>query len=137
MANPYLETRNENPTPAWLATTLVERSPSEQIHVVDLPWRLSSWAWPIPEQTKFWSTPNGDVLAWACLQTPFWSLDFAVPPDAPPEITTAVLTWANDRAQALVSTHLGRPLWFAFAFADQPEVIGALQANGFQPQTTA
>lgn len=115
----------------------VECSPREQVHVVDLPWRLSSWAWPVPEQRKFWSTADGQVHAWACLQTPFWSLDYAIHPDAPPSLTTEVLGWVNDRAQAVVSTPLGRPMWFTFAFADQTDVIVALEAAGFEPQTTA
>jgi ribosomal protein S18 acetylase RimI-like enzyme len=137
MTPPNLGRPTDDWTGSLLAKKLVEHSPNRQVHVVDLPWRLSSWAWPIAGQTKFWSTSNGDLHAWACLQTPFWSLDYATHPDAPPALTRELLSWADERAQALVSTPLGRPMWFTFAFADQTDVIQALEAAGFEPQTTA
>ncbi len=137
MTHPFLERRTDDRMGRSQAKSLVEYSPHEHVHVIDLPWRLSSWAWPIPGQTKFWSTPNGDVQAWACLQTPFWSIDYAIHPDAPATLATEVVSWVNERAQAIVSTPQGRPMWFTFAFADQTDVIQALEAAGFEPQTTA
>jgi mycothiol synthase len=111
-------------------------NPSGHVHVVDLPYRLSSWGWS-PAQTMSWSTADGELHAWACLQTPFWSLDFAVHPDAPPALTGEVLAWADARADAVSSTAYGRPMWFAFAFSDQHGVIAALEAAGFEVQTDA
>jgi ribosomal protein S18 acetylase RimI-like enzyme len=137
MTRPSLERRADDRAADVLATTLVKCSPHEHVHVVDLPWRLGSWAWPVPGQRKFWSTADGQVQAWACLQTPFWSLDYAIHPDAPPGLLTEVVSWADDRARAVMSTPLGRPTWLAFAFADQTDAILALEAAGFEPQTTA
>jgi GNAT superfamily N-acetyltransferase len=130
----YLEHDLDPPIANEWAQRLVQGAPREHVHVVDRPWRLSSWAWSIPGQTRFWSTHDGEVRAWACLQTPFWSLDIGVHPDAEKSLLTDVLRWANDRAQALVSTDLGRTMWFAHAFSDQARAIAALEAAGFEPQ---
>jgi ribosomal protein S18 acetylase RimI-like enzyme len=91
----------------------------------------------MPEQTRFWSTPDGEVRAWGCLQTPFWSLDIGVHPDAQESLFADVLHWASDRAQALVSTAQGRTVWFAYAFSDQANTIDVLEAAGFQSQAEA
>ena len=113
---------------------LVQESPRVHVHVVDLPYRLSSWAWSAPAQTRQWVTPEGDLHAWACLQTPFWSLDLAVHPDAPPALTGEILSWADARAHEVLSTEYGRPMWFAFAFSDQDELIAAFEAAGYESQ---
>jgi len=42
-----------------------------------------------------------------------------------------------DRAQAGVSSALGRPMWFAYAFSDQSGVIDVLEAAGFESQAAA
>ncbi len=52
---------------------LVEAAAAQQLDVVDLPYRFSSWAFDSPEQISLWFTSAGQLHAWACLQTPFWS----------------------------------------------------------------
>lgn len=113
---------------------LVQGHPRDHIHVLDLPYRLSSWAASSPAQTRLWSTPDGELHAWGCLQTPFWSLDFAIHHAAPPTLVVEVLAWADTQAKAVLSTEYGRPMWFAFAFSDQRAVIAALEAAGFESQ---
>jgi mycothiol synthase len=115
---------------------LVQQRPRAHVHVVDLPYRLSSWAWTSPAQTRLWMTPAGELHAWACLQTPFWSLDLAIHPEAPPTLTADVLAWADARAEETMSTRYGRPMWFAFAFSDQHRLIDALETAGFTSHAT-
>jgi ribosomal protein S18 acetylase RimI-like enzyme len=130
----YHQLQVEGCTAQQQVLRLVQAAPRDHVHVVDLPYRLSSWAWSSPPQTRLWVTPDGELHAWACLQTPFWSLDFAVQPDAPPTLTGEVLSWADTQAHAVLSTGYGRPMWFAFAFSDQPQLIAALEAAGFESQ---
>ena len=75
---------------------------------------------------------GGELHAWACLQTPFWSVDLAVHHDATPTLTGDVLAWADAQAQSVLSTEYGRPMWFAFAFSDQHQIIAALEAAGYE-----
>ncbi len=89
------------------------------------------------DQTRFWTAPAGELEAWACLQTPFWSVDFAVHPDASTSVAADVLAWVDERARAVAGTHLGRPMWFAFAFADDRLAIDALERAGFESRATA
>lgn len=65
-----------------LMRALVEAAPEKHLHVIDLPYRFSSWALDEPEQASLWRTPSGGLHAWAWLQTPFWALDFAQHPGA-------------------------------------------------------
>jgi len=45
------------------------------IHVTDLPYRLSSWALDDPLNVALWEDERNRLLAWAVMQTPFWSVD--------------------------------------------------------------
>lgn len=91
---------------------LVRDHPANHVHVVDLPYRLCSWALNNPDTTGLWEDENGRLLAWAVLQTPFWTLDYGIGPDAPPDALAALLAWADGRARALVGSHFGHPAWF-------------------------
>jgi hypothetical protein len=53
---------------------------TENIHVVDLPYRFSSWAFDTPDNIKLWDNAQGQLLAWAVMQTPFWMIDYAYDP---------------------------------------------------------
>ena len=117
-----------------LMRALVETAPDTHLHVVDLPYRFSSWAFDEPEQASLWFAPDGELHAWACLQTPFWALDYALHPQAPPFLLPTVLAWADERARAVRDTRYGRPIWFTNVFAERAEEIAALEAAGFACQ---
>jgi ribosomal protein S18 acetylase RimI-like enzyme len=114
-----------------LMRVLVEAAPHKHLHVIDVPYRFSSWALDEPEQASLWFALSGELHAWACLQTPFWALDYALHPDAPPSLLAEVLQWADGRMQATHGTTYGRPIWFANVFAEQMEEIAALEVAGF------
>jgi mycothiol synthase len=132
MPSTYDRLQVEGPESQQQVLRLVHNSPRAHVHVVDLPYRLSSWAWSSPPQTQRWVASDGELHAWACLQTPFWSLDFVVHPDAAPTLTGEVLAWADAQALAMLSTEYGRPMWFAFAFSDQLKIIADLEAAGYE-----
>jgi ribosomal protein S18 acetylase RimI-like enzyme len=56
------------------------------------------------------------MMAWAVLQSPFWCIDYAIHPMAPPNTYSEVLTWADRRALAVLNTPFSRPMWFTQAF---------------------
>jgi hypothetical protein len=59
---------------------------SENLHVIDLPYRLSSWAFDDPDNISLWLDENLRLVAWAALQTPFWSIDYVFDPGADPSL---------------------------------------------------
>ena len=56
---------------------LTQKTATENLHVVDLPYRLSSWAFDHPDNIRLWHDDGGKLVAWAVLQTPFWTVDYA------------------------------------------------------------
>jgi hypothetical protein len=42
---------------------LVRKFPDKNIHMVDLPYRLSSWSFDYPENIRLWSDEHGQLLA--------------------------------------------------------------------------
>jgi hypothetical protein len=73
-------------------------------HCADLPYRLSSWALDNPSNAHLWLDAAGRLIAWAVLQAPFWSIDYAIDPDAGRELHPKVLMWAEERARWRCST---------------------------------
>jgi hypothetical protein len=59
---------------------LVRNHPQENFHIVDLPYRFSSWAFDNADNIALWEDEQGELLAWAVLQTPFWAIDYAYHP---------------------------------------------------------
>jgi ribosomal protein S18 acetylase RimI-like enzyme len=118
----------------WAAmAAVVEAQPADHLHLIDLPYRLCSWAFDDPANAALWEDPAGAVRAWAALQTPFWSIDYAIDPAAPAGILQALLAWAAQRARALLGTPFARPAWFVSSptgHAHNPE----LEAAGFRSQ---
>ena len=49
---------------------------SDHLHVVDLPYRLSSWGLDDKENVCLWFDGES-LVAWAVLQSPFWGIDYA------------------------------------------------------------
>lgn len=113
---------------------LAQLAPRENLHVIDLPYRLSSWALAHPGNVGLWASGEDQLLAWAVLQTPFWTVDYVCHPDAGEELHRQVLAWADARAQAVLDTPTGRPIWFVHVFADQAGRIRDLEEAGFASQ---
>lgn len=113
---------------------LARVSPGDNVHVVDLPYRLSSWALDTPGNIGMWIDTRGQLLAWAVLQTPFWTVDYVCHPQAGPDLHRQVLAWADHRARQVLDSPVGRPCWFVMVFADQAERICDLEESGFRSQ---
>lgn len=114
---------------------LVHDFPAGNLHVADLPYRLSSWALDDPQNVRLWFNADGRLLAWAIMQTPFWSIDYACRPDSEGKLHRQVLAWADRRARQTVDSPSARPTWFVNVFDDQVHRIADLELAGFAPQT--
>ena len=114
---------------------LVREHPAEQIHLVDLPYRLASWAFDEPDNCVLWEIERGALAAWAVLQPPFWTIDYAIAPGAPPSLHAGLLEWADQRARAVQGTPFGHPAWFVNVFDWQKQRQHDLERAGFAPQT--
>jgi mycothiol synthase len=112
---------------------VVEARPGQHLHVVDLPYRLCSWAFDEPANCVLWEDSQGRVVAWAAFQSPFWSIDYALHPLAPPDTLDTILAWADQRARAIQGTPFARPCWFINGFTGQPE-SQVLENAGFHSQ---
>lgn len=113
---------------------LVHAHPGDNLHVVDLPYRLCSWAFDAAENVGLCRDADGALQAWAALQTPFWTIDFACQPEAEAGLLGPLLAWADQRARACVNTPQGHAAWFVNVFDRQADRIGALEAAGFASQ---
>lgn len=129
-----------NPTPFRGANdvarmlALAREHPDAAIHVIDLPYRLCSWALDNPDNVALWEDAAGRLLAWAVLQTPFWKLDYVLRPDAPPDTHRVILEWAGRQATQLLDTPYGRPAWFTPVREEWSDRRGALNAAGWASQ---
>jgi mycothiol synthase len=107
--------------------------PAENLRVTDLPYRLSSWALDDPENVALWFNEHQQLMAWAVLQTPFWTIDYAYHPTAA-DVHPQILAWADGRARAALGTEYGHPCWFVTAFSGQAERLRELEQAGFKCQ---
>lgn len=120
-----------------LMRDLVEAFPGDNLHVLDLPYRFSSWSFDDPRTVGLWEDAEGRLLAWAVLQTPFWALDYAYHPDVDAQdIHRQILAWALTRAQEIKDDPGGRPIWFVNVRADQTDRMRDLEQAGFARQDT-
>ncbi|MEW5868380.1 MAG: GNAT family N-acetyltransferase [Chloroflexota bacterium] len=113
---------------------LARQHAQEHLHVVDLPYRLSSWALNDPQNAVLWYDQDQQLAAWAVLQTPFWTVDYACRPSAEAELHPQILRWADQRAREIANTAFGVPAWFVVVFADQAGRIADLEQAGFACQ---
>ena len=114
---------------------LVRASSSENLHVTDLPYRFSSWAFDAAGNIGLWREEGGRLVAWAALQTPFWTIDYAYDPAlAAAEIQRRIFDWADERARQARDTAFGHPLWFVNVRDNQAERRMAAEAAGFADQ---
>ena len=100
---------------------LARQFPAGNLHVADLPYRLSSWAFDDPDNASLWVDERQQLVAWAVLQTPFWAIDYAIHPDVERALHRDILAWADGRAHQVVGTPSGRPAWFVNVFTGQTE----------------
>jgi ribosomal protein S18 acetylase RimI-like enzyme len=87
-----------------------------------------------PDNIGIWFDEQEQLLGWAVLQTPFWTIDYVCHPSAESELHQEILAWANQRAFAMMKTPVGRPAWFIKVFDDQTNRIRDLEKAGFQCQ---
>jgi len=115
-------------------SALVRQFPADNLHVDDLPYRLSSWAFDNPENIGLWVGDGQQLMAWAVLQTPFWAIDYACHPDAPENLHGRILAWADGRARRVLGTPSGRPTWFVNVLVSQTGRIRDLEQARFACQ---
>jgi mycothiol synthase len=108
--------------------------PDDNVHVIDLPYRLSSWSLDDPDNVALWADSHGQLLAWAIMQTPFWTIDYVIHPGVEQTLHRQILSWADGRARQSLNKPAGRPSWYVTAFTDQTERIRDLEAAGFANQ---
>jgi len=116
-------------------SALAHHCPENNLHVIDLPYRLSSWAFDNPENVGLWFDENEQLVAWATLQTPFWTIDYVCHPGAEANLHQEILAWADQRARATINTPNGRPAWFIMVFSGQTNRIRDLENAGFKCQS--
>jgi mycothiol synthase len=123
-----------NDSDKLLMSALVHRFPAEYLHIADLPYRFSSWAFDDPANINLWFDDAQRLVAWAALQTPFWALDYAFDPAADPHLHKHILAWADARARETRDAPGGRPAWYVNVFAEQTDRIRDLEEAGFVSQ---
>ena len=119
----------------YLMSALARQCPENNLHVIDLPYRLSSWALDDPENIGLWFDQNERLIAWAVLQTPFWAVDYVYQPDTESYLHQEILSWADQRAHLIANTASGRPAWFINVFSGQVNRIQDLENDGFKCQS--
>lgn len=106
---------------------LAHKSGAGSLHVVDLPYRLSSWALDNPESVALWEDASGELVAWAVMQSPWWVIDYAyLPSETPTGMHAEILNWVDLRARAS-----DRPAWFVNVREDDVNRIRDLEAAGY------
>jgi ribosomal protein S18 acetylase RimI-like enzyme len=113
---------------------LVRTFPAGNVHVVDLPYRFSSWSFDDPENIRLWTDEKGQLLAWAVLQAPFWTIDYASHPEFHQNLHLQILKWVDERAHQIVGTSSGHSAWYVPVFSSQTDYIRDLEQAGFESQ---
>ena len=113
---------------------LTRQSLDENVHVVDMPYRLCSWAFDEPENIHLWFDENQKLTAWAALQTPFWTMDYVMR-SYDSLLHNKILKWADERAKMIINTPHGRPAWYITIFEDQKIRVDDLETAGFACQS--
>jgi mycothiol synthase len=114
--------------------SLAKRHLEENLHVIDLPYRFSSWALDAPANTRLWFDEAGSLSAWAVMQSPFWMVDYAILPKYEECLFSQILAWAESSASETLSAPYARPAWYTTALPHQAQRILALQARGWENQ---
>ncbi|MBN2146256.1 MAG: hypothetical protein JW726_02665 [Anaerolineales bacterium] len=104
------------------------------LHVTDLPYRLTSWALDELENARLWFDEKGRLVAWAVMNSPFWTIDIVCDPGGEEKLHPEILAWADQRAQAILHTNYGVPCWFITVFSGEAMRIRDIEAAGYQCQ---
>ena len=113
---------------------LAQQLRRDTLHVTDLPYRLSSWALDEPANVALWVAEDNQLVAWAVLQTSFWTADYVYLPDQKLGLHRKILEWIDNQAHASLPTRYGQPSWFVDVFADQAERRQELELAGYTDQ---
>jgi ribosomal protein S18 acetylase RimI-like enzyme len=118
-----------------LMLDLARQSFDQHLHVIDLPYRFSSWAFDEPENARLWFDQSGQLAAWAVFQTPFWAVDYVCPPAWEGALQPEILAWIEQRAAAIQNTAFERPVWYLNVFSGQTPRVRSLESAGFECQS--
>jgi len=105
----------------------------DHLRIIDLPYRLSSWALDDPRNACLWEAEDGSLVAWAVLQPPFWTLDYTLHQDYA-GLFPELLVWADQRAEDALDTPYGLTSWYTNIFSDQTGRIRQLEQAGYVSQ---
>jgi ribosomal protein S18 acetylase RimI-like enzyme len=119
----------------YLMSALARQCFENNLHVIDLPYRLSSWALNDPENVGLWFDENQQLVAWTALQSPFWTIDYVCQPAYEGYLHREILSWAEQRTHATQSTIYERPAWFVMVFSGETNRIYDLENMGFKCQS--
>ena len=119
----------------YLMSALARQCSEHNLHVVDLPYRFSSWAFDDPENVYLWFDEKQKLVAWAALQTPFWTIDYVCSPEHESHLHWEILSWADHRIRVIQITPYQRPAWFVMVFSGQNNRIRDLENAGFKCQS--
>lgn len=123
-----------NESDKYLMSALADKFPAGNLHVTDLPYRLSSWAFDNPDNIGLWFNEKQELVAWSVLQTPFWEIDYVCHPTVELNLHPEILAWADRCAKATINTPNGHPEWYVNVFSGQVERIHDLEKAGFKSQ---
>ena len=126
-----------NQSDQFLMSALARQFSADNLHVTDLPYRLSSWTFDDPDNIHLWFDEEQNVIAWAALQTPFWTIDIICHPDVETYLFSEILVWADQRARQVQDTSFGLPAWYVNVFTGQTNRIRDLEQAGFKCQADA
>jgi len=115
--------------------SLAQQYPRDHVHFVDLPYRLASWTFDFPGNRHAWRAATGELLAWAVLQAPFWTVDITCRPDLEEALFPQILTWVEGVACLVADTPSGRPAWYANVFPRQQRRRATLEMAGWACQS--
>lgn len=116
-------------------SALARQLSGDTLHVIDLAYRLSSWALDDPDNVGLWFDDKQQLVAWAVLQTPWWTIDYVYDPAVDSNLHQEILAWTDRRALAMIDTKYGHPAWFAVVFPGQADRIQDLENAGFKCQS--
>jgi ribosomal protein S18 acetylase RimI-like enzyme len=108
---------------------LVLAYPEHHAHVVDLPYRLCSWALDEPRNVGLWNDEHGALIGWAVAQRPFAALDYALRPGIP-GLEDRILEWGKQRWQQIADESQDDVYFFVGVRDDQTGRQETLKAQG-------
>jgi len=118
----------------YAISMLASRFADDNLHIVDLPYRLSSWALDDEQNAQLWFNTKNELVGWLILQTPFWMMDYVCHPEFEAELFTEMIKWADSRAKIITDTRFGHDCWFMHAFSKHKNRVQILINAGFSCQ---